>query len=107
MCPAIAFSVARGNIQENPQIPNFLQLNTVNVSVDANLNRAVTDIQGVQSRRGYTIRLKRLRRRASEIGGPQNFGSKDNFQDFSKQLYLSFCFGPLHVFYYAANKRSL
>jgi len=107
MCLGIAFSVARGSIQENPQIPNFLQLITVNVSVDANLNRAVTDIQGVQSRRGFTIRLKRLKRRASDLVEPQNFGSKDNFQHFCKQLCLSFCFGPSHVFYYAANKRSL
>jgi len=39
--------------------------------------------------------------------GPQNFGSKDNFQHFCKHLYLYFWFGSRHVFYYAANKRTL
>ena len=58
-------------------------------------------------RRGFTIRLKRLNPRAPEFGGPQNFGSKDDFQHFCKQLYLYFCFGSTHVFYYAANKRSV
>ena len=30
--------------------------------------------------------------------GPQNLGSKDNFQHFCKQVYLYFCFGSTHVF---------
>jgi len=37
MWPATVFSVACGNIQENLQIWNILQLVTVNVSVEANL----------------------------------------------------------------------
>jgi len=49
-------------------------------------------------RRGFTIRLKRLKPRAPDFGGPQNFGSKENFQYFCKQLYLYFCFGSTHVF---------
>jgi len=39
MWPATAFTVDRGNIQENLQIWNILQLITVNVCVEANLNR--------------------------------------------------------------------
>jgi len=58
-------------------------------------------------RRGFTIRLKRLKPRAPDFGAPQNFRSKDDFQHFYKQLYLYFCFGSTHVFYYAANKRSV
>jgi len=30
--------------------------------------------------------------------GGQNFGSKDEFQHFCKQLYFYFCFGSTHVF---------
>jgi len=58
-------------------------------------------------RRGFTIRLKRLKTRALDFGEPQNFGSKDNFHHFCKQLYLFFCFGSAHVFHYAANERSV
>jgi len=58
-------------------------------------------------RRGFTIRLKRLKPRAPDFGGPQNFGNKDHFQHFCKQLYTYFRFVSTHVFYYAANKRSL
>ena len=58
-------------------------------------------------RRRFTIRLKRLKPRVPDFGGPQSFGSKNDFQNFCKQLYLYFCFGSTHVFfYYAANKGS-
>jgi len=36
------------------------------------------------SRRGFTIRLKRLKPRAPDFGGPQNFVSKDNFHHFCR-----------------------
>jgi len=36
----------------------------------------------VGHRRGFTIRLNRLKPRDPDFGGPQNFGSKDNFQQF-------------------------
>jgi len=36
------------------------------------------------TRRGFTIRLKRLKPRVPDFGGPQHFGSKDNFQHFCK-----------------------
>jgi len=62
---------------------------------------------GYMARRGFTIRLKRLKPRVPDFMGPQIFGSKDNFQHFCKQLYLNFCFGSMQVFYYAAIKRSL
>ena len=39
------------------------------------------------ARHGFTIRLKRLKPKAPDFWGPQNFGSKDNFQRFCKQLY--------------------
>jgi len=39
MWPTTAFSVARGSIHENLQIKNILQLNTENISAEANLNR--------------------------------------------------------------------
>ena len=58
-------------------------------------------------RHGFAIRLKRLKPRAPDFGGPQNIGSKDDFQHFCKHLNLYFCFGSTHVFYCAANKRSL
>ena len=57
------------------------------------------------NRRGFTIRLKRLKPRAPNVGGPQNLRSKDNFQRLCKQLY--FYFGSTHVFSLSANKRSL
>jgi len=38
MWPATAFTVARGSIQENLQIWNILQLITVDVRAEANLN---------------------------------------------------------------------
>ena len=44
-------------------------------------------------RRGFIIRLKWYKSTALNFGGAQNFGSKDNFQYFCKQLYLYFCFG--------------
>jgi len=50
-------------------------------------------------RRGIAIKLKRLKPRAPNFGAHQNFGSKDNFQHFCKQLYLYFCFGSKHVFF--------
>jgi len=56
---------------------------------------------------GFTIMLKRLKPRAPDGGCPQNFESKDNCQHFCKQLHLYFCFGSTHVFFYAANTRSL
>ena len=39
----------------------------------------------VTIRRGFTIRLKRLKPRIPDFGGPQNLGSKNNFQHFCKQ----------------------
>jgi len=42
------------------------------------------------SRRGFTIRLKRLKPRAPDFGGPQNFGNKDNFQHFCKHCVCIF-----------------
>jgi len=33
-------------------------------------------------RRGFTIRLKKLKPEAPDFVGPQNFGSKGNFQHF-------------------------
>jgi len=57
------------------------------------LKLVAADCQG-----GFTIRLKRLKPRAPDFGGPQNFGSKDNFLHFCKQLYLYFCFDSSHVF---------
>jgi len=50
------------------------------------------------TKRGFTIRLKRLKPRSPDFRGPQNFGSKDNFQHFCKQLCLYFCFDSTHVF---------
>jgi len=47
-------------------------------------------------RHGFASRLRRPR--APDFGRPQNFGSKDNFQHFCKQLYLYYCFGSTHVF---------
>jgi len=48
--------------------------------------------------RGFTIRLKRLKPRAPDFAGPEYSGSKDNLQDFCKQLYLYSCFGSTLVF---------
>jgi len=62
-------------------------------------------IRLARNMRGFTIRLKTLQPRAPNVGGPQNFRSKDNFQHFCKQLY--FYFGPTHVFSLSAIKRSL
>jgi len=39
MWPVTTFSVARGNIQENLQIWNILEIITVKVNAEANLNR--------------------------------------------------------------------
>jgi len=60
-----------------------------------------------EGRRGFTIRLKRLKPRAPDFGGPQNFGSKDNFQHFCKQYICIFVLVQRTFCYYAANKRSL
>jgi len=49
-------------------------------------------------RRGFTIRLKRLKPGAPDFGWPQNFGSKDNFQRFCKRYICIFCFGSTHIF---------
>ena len=51
-------------------------------------------------RRGFTIRLKRLKPRAPDFGEPENFGTNDNFQHFRKQLYSYFCFTSTHVLYF-------
>ena len=48
-------------------------------------------------RRGITMRLKRLKPRASDFGGSQTFRSKNNFRHFCIQLYLYFCFGSTHL----------
>jgi len=58
-------------------------------------------------RRGFTIRLKRLKPRSPDLGEPQKYVSKDNFQHFYKQLYLYFCFGSTHFFTLHTNQRSL
>ena len=39
-------------------------------------------------RRGFTIRLKRLKPRAPDFGGPQNFERKNNFIAFLKALHF-------------------
>jgi len=44
----------------------------------------------VQSGTDLPLGLKRLKPRAPDFGGPQNFVSKDNFQHFCKQLYCFF-----------------
>jgi len=59
------------------------------------------------SRRGFTIRLQWLKPRAPDFGGPQDFGSEDNFQHFSKHYIRIFVLVQRTFFYYAANKRSL
>ena len=59
------------------------------------------------SRRGFTIRLKRLKPRVPDFEGPQNVGSKDNFQHFCKKLYLYIFLVQRKFFYYAAKKRFL
>jgi len=41
-------------------------------------------------RRGFTIRLKRLKPRAPDFGGHQNCGSKDNFQHFCRHYICNF-----------------
>ena len=51
-----------------------------------------------------TIRLKRLKPRAPDFGGPQNFGSKDNFQQFCKHYICIFVLVQRTFFYYSANK---
>jgi len=56
-------------------------------------------------RRGFTIRLKRLKPRASDFGGTQNFQSKDNFEHFCKHLHFYFGSVQRAFFYYSANKR--
>jgi len=43
-----------------------------------------------EPRRGFTIKLKRLKSRAPDFGGSQNFESKDNFQHFCKQYIFIF-----------------
>ena len=43
-----------------------------------------------RTRRGFTIRLKRLTSRAPDFEGTQNFGSNSSFQHFCMQLYLYF-----------------
>jgi len=51
------------------------------------------------NKRGFTIRLKRLRPLAPDFEGPQHFWTKDNFHHFCEQLYLNLCFGSTHVFF--------
>ena len=60
----------------------------------------------VAARRGFTIRLKRLKPKAPNFGGPENFGSKDNFQQFCKQYTVIFVLVQRTFLYYSANKRS-
>jgi len=59
------------------------------------------------SRRGFTIRLKRLKPRAPDFEGPQNFGSKDNFQHFLSNYVCIFLLVQRTFFYCTANKRSV
>jgi len=47
-------------------------------------------------RRGFSIGVKRLKPRAPDYGGPQNFDSKDNFQHFCKQLHLHSTYVLVH-----------
>ena len=49
------------------------------------------------------IRLKRVKPRAPDFRGPQNFWSKDHFQHFGKQLYLFVCFGSRHIFWFGSR----
>jgi len=58
------------------------------------------------NRREFTIRLRRLKPRTPDFGGPQNFGSKDNFQHFCKHYICIFDLVQPTFLYYAANKRS-
>jgi len=59
------------------------------------------------SRRGFTIRLKRLKPRAPDFWGPQNFGSKENFQYFRSNHICIFVLVQRTFPYYVACKRSL
>jgi len=58
-------------------------------------------------RSGFTIRLKRLKPRAPDFGGPQNFGSKKNFQHFLSNYICIFVLVQRTPSYYAAIERSL
>jgi len=52
------------------------------------INHVMSNRFIVAPRRGFTIRLKRLKPKAPDFEVPQNLGSKENFQRFCKQLYL-------------------
>ena len=49
-------------------------------------------------RRGFAIRLKTFEPRVPDFGGPQNFGSKDNFQHFCKHYICIFVLVQRNVF---------
>jgi len=68
------------------------------------VNRTIC-LSGI-TRRGFTIRLKRLKARAPDFGGPPNFGGKDNFQQFCKHYLCIFVLVQRTFFYYSANKRT-
>jgi len=49
-------------------------------------------VGNVQPDADCTIRLKRLKPMAPDFGGPQNFGTKENFQHFCKHYIYIFVF---------------
>ena len=55
-------------------------------------------------RHGFTIRLKRFKPRAPNFQGPQNFGSKKNFQLFWKEFICIFILVQCTFFNHAADK---
>jgi len=61
----------------------------------------------VGTRRGFPIRLKRLKPRVPDFGGAQTFGSKDNFLHFCKHYICIFVLVQRTFFYYATNIRYL
>ena len=65
-------------------------------------------VKVITCRRGFTIRLKRLKPKVPDFGRPQNFGSKDNFQHFRKQLYWYSIFALVQgTFFCYADKKDL
>jgi len=55
-------------------------------------------------RRGFTIRLKRLKPRAPDFGGPQNFESKDNFLHFCRHYICIFVLVQITFFNMSLTK---
>ena len=63
-----------------------------NLTTSANLTKTILFDTKIFLKNGFTMRLKRLKPRAPDFRGLQNFGSKENFRCFCKQLYLYFLF---------------